>query len=38
MGIKSRGMLHEEPQLLNDAEDSDTRIWVHALNALGTTI
>ena len=36
--IKSRGMPHEEPQLFSDAEESDTRIRIHALNASDTTI
>ena len=38
MGVTSRGMPHEEPQLFSDAEESDTRIWIHALNASDTTI
>ena len=38
MGLKSRGMPHEEPQLFSDAEESDRRIWIHALNTSDTII
>jgi len=38
MSIQSRGSTQEEPQLYSNAEETDTRIWLHVVNAQNTNI
>jgi len=38
MSIHGRGVPCDEPQLLCDAEESDTQIWLHVMNVTSTNV